>query len=211
VPRDGDSESTLATDDEFQSVVWGRPDVMAAEAEVAAAGAALALARASLTPDIQAGPVYSRDESQTTFWGVQAQLELKVVNTGGTVVVQRMAELRQKQTALWQLRDKALQEALAAVQRYQRARRVVEQSRADFAAALPAELRQVEDQFNAGQIDILRVLAARASLIQARRAYLDSLNELSQAAADVTATTGLFPQAIVSPVEPAPPAQPVPR
>ena len=46
---------------------------------------------------------------------------------------------------------------------------------------------------------LLRVFAARASLLQARRAELDALNELTQAAAAVTLVTGLPPEALLAP------------
>ena len=49
------------------------------------------------------------------------------------------------------------------------------------------------------------MFTARTSLIQDRRAFLDQLNELGQAAAAVTLATGLPPSAIVSKSLPAEP------
>ena len=52
-------------------------------------------------------------------------------------------------------------------------------------------------------VDVLRIFQARTSLILNRRASLDLLNELAQATAAVTATTGIFPRALVTTGEPA--------
>ena len=86
-------------------------------------------------------------------------------------------------------------EAEAALDRYERARRLVtEDATSD---ELPDELRRLETQFQAGEVDLLRVFTARTSFLQLRRARLDSLNELAQAAATVTAATGLPPQTLI--------------
>jgi outer membrane protein TolC len=103
---------------------------------------------------------------------------------------------------LTQLLAKANVDAEAAVRRYERARQIVEAARPDLTEPFPKELRQIEDQFRAGQVDILRVFAARSSLIQDRRAALDALNELSQAAVGVSAATALPPATLLLPPVP---------
>ena len=55
----------------------------------------------------------------------------------------------------------------------------------------PVEIQRLENQFRAGEVDILRVVTARTSLINLRRAHLDTLNELAQSTAAVTLATGL--------------------
>ena len=67
---------------------------------------------------------------------------------------------------------------------------------------LPVELQKLEEQFVAGEVDILRVFQSRNSLIQNRRALLDSLNEIAQAAANVTAATGLPLETLLAPAAP---------
>ena len=52
-------------------------------------------------------------------------------------------------------------------------------------------LKPFEDQFKAGQISLLQVFAARSAITQSRRSFLDLLNELALAAADVAQATGL--------------------
>ena len=55
-----------------------------------------------------------------------------------------------------------------------------------------------QEQLRAGEVDFLRVFTARTSLLQLRRAHLDALNELAQAAANLTAVTGLPPDALLA-------------
>ena len=172
-----------------------RPDIRAAEAEVEAARARLRLACASRVPNIKAGPIYEHDEAGTQFFGLEASIALPVLNTGGPLARQRHAELHQRLVALEQLQLKAKLEIQAALSRYDRARQTTEQYSADFSDKMAEEVRLIEDQFKAGQTDLLRVYSARTSMIQSRQTYLDSLQELTRAAAAITAATGLGPEA----------------
>ena len=61
-----------------------------------------------------------------------------------------------------------------------------------------ADLDKLEEQLRAGEVDFLRVFTARTSLLQLRRAHLDALNELAQAAANLTGVTGIPPNALLA-------------
>jgi outer membrane protein TolC len=179
------------------SLVAGRPDVMAARADVATARAAAGLARANRIPNLQIGPIYKQDDFGTQFAGFRTHTNIPVWDSGKPLANQREAEYRQRAIALQQLQERASIEALVAIDRYERARSIVERSRADFGHELPVEIQQTQDQFLAGQTDIVTVFTIRASLIQDRRSYADTLNELAQAAANVTATTGIPPRKLI--------------
>jgi cobalt-zinc-cadmium efflux system outer membrane protein len=185
-----------AVADPLADLVAGRPDVLAARADLAAARANASLAKASRIPDLQIGPYYQRNDSGVTFWGFRSQQDIPVLNDGMPLYRQRMAELRQRQTAWEQLFNRAWVEAQAAVDRYERARRLLGESVAD-GSTLPEELRRLEQQFKANEVDVVRVVTSRTSLLQLRRAHLDLLNELAQAGALVTSATGVAPQSIV--------------
>jgi outer membrane protein TolC len=88
-------------------------------------------------------------------------------------------------------------EAEAALACYDRARTLLERTRNDLSAPLVKDVRQIEDSFRAGQTDLIHVFTARATLIQAQRGLLDLVNEVAQAAAKVSETTGLPPQLLV--------------
>jgi hypothetical protein len=96
------------------------------------------------------------------------------------------------------LQTRAELEAVAAADRYERARRLVEAARPDFQDDLPNELQRLEAQFKANEVDVLRIFQGRTSLINNRRAALDLLNELAQATAALTAATAIPPKALVS-------------
>src|SRR5207244_11879157 len=89
----------------------GRPDVLAARANFEAARANLGLARASRVPSLMIGPFYEHDTEAVQSYGLQAQIEIPVVNSGRPLVRQREAELRQRQVAFEQRQAKARVEA----------------------------------------------------------------------------------------------------
>jgi len=191
------ADASQPGDATLRQLVASRPDVVAARAAASMASENLNLANAMRRPNLQAGPMWQRDETSTQFWGVQAQVDIPVVNTGKPLVRQRIAELRQQRTTALQLENRAVLEARAAIQRYQRARRLVEQSREEVAFSIPDALAPFEDQFKAGQITLLQVFAARAAIAQSQQSFLALLNELALAAADVMQTTGLPAQQMV--------------
>jgi outer membrane protein TolC len=124
-------------------------------------------------------------------------MDLPVLNTGLPLVRQRMAELNQRRGAWEQLLVRATLEAETAMQRYEQALALAGNVPRAGAATLPIELQKLEEQFRAGEVDMVQVVAARTSFLRARQAELDNLNELAQAAAAVVAATGLPPQAVV--------------
>lgn len=168
-----------------------RPDVLAALADVDAARANLNLASAAKIPDMQVGPYYQRSRDQTTYVGLQAQMDIPVFNTGAPLERQRVAELHQRTTAWQQLFRRANLEAEAAWQRYRLAYDSLHASGLDDPGQTPAALQGLERQFQAGEVDITRVVQARNSILQNQRIRLDLYNELAQAAADVIISIGL--------------------
>ena len=192
VPRHGPLDATA-----LRRLIVDRPDVAAARAGAGMAAENLGLANAMRRPDMQLGPMWQLDDSSTEFWGVQGQIDIPVVNTGKPLVAQRMAELRQQETTAAQLENRAVLEARAAIQRYERARRLVEESRQDF-ATIDDTLKPFDEQFKAGQITLLQVFAARTAVVQSRQSFLDLLNELALAAADVIQATGIPPQLLLA-------------
>lgn len=168
-----------------------RPDVMAARSDVDTARAGSSLATAARTPDLQVGPYYQRTVDGTTFLGFRAQMDLPVVNNGTPLELQRNSELHQRVATWQQLQVRAELEAEAALERYELAYRTVADERETQHTSLPAELQRLEEQFKAGDIDVVRVVQARTSMLQNQRVFLDLQNELAQAAANLTASAGV--------------------
>jgi outer membrane protein, heavy metal efflux system len=199
------------------SLVAARPDLMAASAGVSVAGANMLLSKAARVPDIQAGPIYETADDGTHYLGLRLQSDVPVWNNGTPLLNQRRAELQQQRLSYAQLRERAMLEAQTTIDRYERARRFVAKSAGDESLvageAMPVELRQIMDQFAAGQAEVLAVFSTQNSLLQDRRAYLDLLNESAQAAANVVQAAALPPQRLAldrSTAGSAPLAEPVP-
>ncbi len=82
-------------------------------------------------------------------------------------------------------------EAQAAFERYELAYRTLDRDLAADAFELPQELQNLERQFTEGEVDVVRVIQARNSILQNQQAYLDLLNELAQSAALLVGATGM--------------------
>lgn len=168
-----------------------RPDVLAAHANIDVARANLHLATADRVPDLQLGPYYQHDPDGRTRLGFRAEMNIPIVNSGKPLEMQRAAELGQ-QTAVWrQLQLRAELEAQAAFEKYELAYRTLDKDLAEDAFELPQELKSLERQFTEGEIDIVRIIQARNSILQNQRAYLDLLNEIAQSAALLIGATGM--------------------
>jgi len=172
---------------------------LAARADVSVTSANVGLANAQRVPNLQIGPYYQRDDFGTVFVGFRSQFDVPVANTGRPLLRQRQAELAQRRVALRQIEQRARLEAEAAIERYERARQLVEQVAGDDGGEVPDEFRRLEELFRDREIEVQRIVLARNSMLQARRARLDALNEVAQAVAAVTAATGLPPAALIAP------------
>ncbi len=210
-PSDGSNPMQAMADpkDAVFVDVANRPDVAVARLGVSVAEANRDLARANKIPNLTTGPSYERDESGTVFFGLQAQMDLPVWNTGGPLVHQRDAELQQQHITWRQTQLRAVSEASAAADRYQIVRKLwLEAPKSGNAEK--DDFKTISDAFENGQASILEVLTTRENLIQERQAYLDLLNQISQAAVDVVSALAVDPDRLIeAPLDlPSPAPQP---
>jgi outer membrane protein, heavy metal efflux system len=195
LPAGGTLDQPLSTGADLAAeLVEGRPDVMAARAGVQVAQANYKLARASQVPDLQAGPIYETASDLTSYLGFRLQMDIPVWNNGGPLARQRRAEMNQQTLTYEQLKVRAALEAQTAIDRYERARGLAAKG---TAVAPAAELKEILDQFQAGQADILAVLNTQTNLLLERRVILDVLNELAQSAANVVQAAAIPPERLV--------------
>ena len=96
------------------------------------------------------------------------------------------------------MQTRAELEAQAALERYRWAYAAVTDEQPTLQTSLPVELEHLEAQFKAGEVDVIRVIQARTSMLQNQRVYLDLLNELAQSAANLTTTTGIAIESLLS-------------
>ena len=141
-------------------------------------------------------PVYERNEDETLFWGVAAQMAVPVFSITRTRTLESRTVVRQKQVALQQLQRKACLEVTSALEQYDRARRVVEQFGSEGDEDLKRQLHAVQDLYEAGQEDLLRVYAARRQAFQVRMDRLEAINTLAQSAANLIESSGMEPEVV---------------
>jgi cobalt-zinc-cadmium efflux system outer membrane protein len=185
-------ETRLAAD-----LVEGRPDVMAARVGIQVAEANWRLARAARIPDVSAGTIYETADDGTRYIGFRVQMDIPVWNNGAPLVRQRLEQRNQQALTYEQLKIKASLEAEAAINQYERVMALAAKT-VPPRAGTPPELQEIIKLFEAGQADILAVIAMQGNLLQERRIYLDELNQLAQSAAVVIQTTGLPPSRLTS-------------
>ncbi|HEX5470408.1 MAG TPA: TolC family protein [Lacipirellulaceae bacterium] len=198
---------TPGPQDAMRADLTNRPDVMAARLGVLVAEANRDLAQANKIPNLMAGPSYERDESGTVFFGLQAQMDLPIWNTGAPLVRQRDAELQQQRITWRQTQLRSAAEAVAAAKRYDVARGLwLEMSKSGTAEK--SDFKRITDAFENGQASVVEVLATRDNLILERQATLDLLNQVSQAAVDVVSALAIDPDSVIegpSDLRPPPP------
>ena len=189
-----ESPSSITVSDEtVTNLAFSRPDVLAAHAGIDVARANAALARANQVQNLGIGPFFEHAEDGTYLAGFRAQGNIPVWDSGRPLTAQREAEQNLQVTTFNQLRLRARTEAQTAIERYERARRMVAHEGSDPAGTTSTELENIKKQFASGQADILNVFAAENGLLQEYRTHLDLLNEVAQSAADVTLMAGLPP------------------
>jgi len=166
-----------------------RPEVRAAWAQVCSAQAALRLAQAERIPVPAIGPHYEHNETGASFYGLGLSSAVPVLNSGRTLVRQREAELCRDQVALEQTRQRIRVEVLTALNRWQNLQRAAAQ-RQTWAAAAQRQAAQMQDLYDAGQSDLLKLLGVQRRLAEIEAAGLDLTWQATQAYADLLAAQG---------------------
>jgi outer membrane protein TolC len=156
------------------------------------------LARAARVPDVQAGPIYDTADDGTRFIGVRLQRDIAIWNNGSALVNQRLTEAQQQRLTYDQLKRRAANEAAVAIDRYERARSLAANAAQEASESPPPELEQVLREFEAGNAEIVDVIAVQNNLLQESRSYIDLLNEVAQSASFVTQTTAIPPERLFS-------------
>ena len=190
------SNPNSALNEVIENSIANRPDVVGARFAVATAQSNLDLAKANTVPNVATGPTYERDESGTLFFGVSAQIDLPVWNTGCPLVRQRAAELQQQLITLRQTRVRAELQVQAASNRYAVARKLWEERRATK-RPVTNESTSAINAFEQGQATILEVLSIQDALVQEQKADLDLFHEISQAAVDVVSALAVDPAQVI--------------
>jgi outer membrane protein TolC len=169
-----------------------RADLQAKRLAVSEAAANLNLAVANRRGNPTIGPAFGYDPSKIMTIGIQVNVPIPFPNRHRGEIMQSEAEQAQAVLSLRQAEVNVRQDVASALARLE-----VAQRRADLfrTKTLPNLQRAADDMaklFQAGEpgVDSLRVIDIRRKLLLARDGYLDALNSVRQAQADLLAATG---------------------
>ncbi|WP_224368452.1 TolC family protein [Hyalangium versicolor] len=166
-----------------------RADLRAAQAEVTAAQAERDLAAREALPSPRIGATYSREEDAQIIQGTLA-VDLPVFNRNQAargVGTARVAETERQREALERA---AHAEVRLALTRYQAAEKAVSIFGEDALIALQENLELATEGYRAGKMDFLELLVIRRETLDARRDYIEALEELGSAQAQLQRVIG---------------------
>jgi len=173
-----------------QAALRCRPDLHAAQSQIAAAAAAVRLAKGDRIPTAIFGPQYVQDEAGIQYIGFNFVPVLPILNNGKPLVRQREAEERRATVAYQQAQQRAVAQVRSAVAKWNGATLLVNDS-SGLTEELNGEVGSLDRLFEAGQTDLTRVQQARQRLIQLENAQLDALWAATQAQADLMLALGV--------------------
>lgn len=186
-----------------------RPDIQAARVEERLTDAELSLARAQATPDVVATGRYAhtqsrfgqygfsqpggsltpiRDKDNVLTAGISIALPIRNRNQGNieaAVARNRAARLRREA-----LERSVRREVLAAMNRYQAARRALGVFDQGVVQQSQENLRIVRGAYDLGELRLLDVINEQRRLLESQRAYTDLLRDTNIAVAELERAVG---------------------
>ena len=166
-----------------------RPEIHAAQAQIAGTKAAECLARADRIPTPIVGPQYAMDEAGLQYIGFVYITPIPIWNSGGPLLRQRQAEHQRAHLALEQARQRARAQVRSALAKWNGASELIKET-SGLTAELAREVKNLERLFDQGQTDLGRLMQAQQRLIQLRTAEVDAIWAATQAQADLLLALG---------------------
>jgi cobalt-zinc-cadmium efflux system outer membrane protein len=173
----------------IETALANRPDIHAAQAQVAGTDSAVRLAQGDRIPTPVIGPQYEMDEAGVQYVGMVLISQLPIWNNGKPLVIQRQAEHQRAIVAVHQAQQRAVAQVRAAVARWNGATDLVNDS-AGLSVELGKEVAALERLFELRQADLTRLMQARQRLIQLENSRLDAVWAATQAQADLLLALG---------------------
>ncbi len=173
----------------IETALANRPDIHAAQAQVAGTDSAVRLAQGDRIPTPVIGPQYEMDEAGVQYVGMVLISQLPIWNNGKPLVLQRQAEHQRALVAVHQAQQRAVAQVRAAVGRWNGATDLVNDS-AGLSVELGKEVAALERLFELRQADLTRLMQARQRLIQLENSRLDAVWAATQAQADLLLALG---------------------
>lgn len=156
-----------------------------------AAGAQARLASRDWLPSPRLGVSYNHEqESQATIVQGVLAFDLPLFNRNQGPRGEASARAKQAKLAITATERAVAQEVRAALARAIAARSAAEGYRGDVVKAMQENMDLVNDSYRAGKIDFLQLIVIRGKALDARREFIDVLEELSSAHAELELAIG---------------------
>ncbi len=173
----------------IQTALANRPDIRAAQAQIAGTHAAIDLAKGDRLPTQILGPQYAMDEAGVQYFGLIWVTPLPLCEFGKPLVLQREAEHQRAAVAAAQAQQRAISQVRAAVARWNGATDLVNDS-TGLSKELAKEVAKLERLFELRQTDLGRLMQARQRMIQLDNSRLDAVWAATTAQADLLLVLG---------------------
>jgi outer membrane protein, heavy metal efflux system len=178
--------------DDIDQAIERRPDVQLALQSMVQARAGVRLQSANATPDPEVLFGYKRTAGlDTLIAGVQVNLPFRNRNQGA--IAAASAEESAASSTLRGIRVAARTEIVAAMGEYQQKQRVVRQMLPTLRSQALETSRIAQAVYREGASDLLRLLDAERTRLQAEALYIRTLTEYRQSAVYLQTAVGLLP------------------
>ena len=176
-------------EDFIEMALQSRPDIHAAQAQIAGTKAAECLARGDRIPSPIVGPQYEIDEAGIQYIGFVYITPIPIWNSGSPLVRQRQADHHRAHLALQQAQQRAVAQVRAALAKWNGASELVKET-GSLTTELSREVGNLERLFDQGQTDLGRLMQAQQRLIQLKTSEVDAVWAATQAQADLLLALG---------------------
>ncbi len=174
-----------------QEALANRGEVKASRRALDAAKAEARLASREWIPSPRIGVSSSHEqESNTTILQGVLSFDLPLFNRNKAARGVAASRVAQSEMALEATDRRIRQEVLTALARIQAARSAADGYASDVVRAMQENMELVTESYRAGKIDFLQLLVIRRQTLEARREYIDVLEELNAARAQLNRALG---------------------
>ncbi|NVJ24653.1 TolC family protein [Myxococcus sp. AM011] len=166
-----------------------RADLKAAKAELEAAQAEVRLASRGALPRPRLGVSYSQEEDAQIVQGTLG-IDLPLFNRNQAARGISTARAAQAERALAATERFVRSEVVLALERYRTALSAAEVFGGDVMAAVQENLKLINEAYRAGKVDFLELLIIRREALDTSRSYIEALEELNAAEAQLKKVVG---------------------
>ncbi|WP_141619444.1 TolC family protein [Myxococcus sp. AB036A] len=189
LPSPAPSPDTAYLDSLVQQASSRRPELIAARKELEAARAERKLATRAAFPSLRLGAGYSREEGDQILQGVLA-FDIPIFNRNQAARGEATARIAQAETALGAAERSVRQEVQLAAARLSAASASAAALAGEVREASQENLQLINEAYAAGKVDFLELLLVRQAALEARRGYLEAMEEFISARAELARASG---------------------